>query len=406
MDLAANARSAAIGGLQYLAVGVVISCYGWLVADSAPLVILGGICLVGGALAFVVPWDRIGVIGYRAQLLGGAVLIGSFGPWLVDTPLLGALYMMAAIFGGVMLGRRSVARFTPLMVLAGLPLATVRPPLDTIVLSTGLALLFLVSGSITAYVTESSAAHLRAERQAREADMSDQLAQQQHLIDVTDTSMASLTTEVGALRDAAALAAATGEQLSALNCELLRSVRETQRFITETCGQAEEAQSITAGLGENTAAILQAASTISGIASNTHLLALNATIEASRAGEAGLGFAVVASEVRGLATNASSSAAEIGDNVTTIIADVQSTIAAVARILDGAQEVIACQAALVAATEQQSVAVEAIADFARTNAHSTEAIAANSEGPRTLPATARVNRPSCQTSPPIRSIQT
>jgi methyl-accepting chemotaxis protein len=61
------------------------------------------------------------------------------------------------------------------------------------------------------------------------------------------------------------------------------------------------------------------------IAQQIHLLSLNASIESARAGEHGKGFGVVAAEIRKLSERANRETSEI----TTIIEDIQNTIAAV-----------------------------------------------------------------------------
>lgn len=63
---------------------------------------------------------------------------------------------------------------------------------------------------------------------------------------------------------------------------------------------------------------------ISNNASYSNILALNASIEAARSGEAGKGFAVVATEMGRLAKDSGSSAAEIKENLSTIIKHLES----------------------------------------------------------------------------------
>lgn len=66
---------------------------------------------------------------------------------------------------------------------------------------------------------------------------------------------------------------------------------------------------------------------IANIAEETNLLSLNASIEAARAGDAGRGFAVVASEISKLASQSQDAAVQIGEVITRLVADSESSVA-------------------------------------------------------------------------------
>lgn len=72
--------------------------------------------------------------------------------------------------------------------------------------------------------------------------------------------------------------------------------------------------------------VIDAIDAIESIASQTNLLALNASIESARAGEAGKGFAVVANEIRKLAEESAKSASIIGDVITIVGKQLDSTV--------------------------------------------------------------------------------
>ncbi len=116
------------------------------------------------------------------------------------------------------------------------------------------------------------------------------------------------------------------------------TVRQTVDGMTRIKDAVEGAAAAVAQLGAKSDQIGAIVETIDDIAEQTNLLALNAAIEAARAGEQGKGFAVVADEVRKLAERSSRATKEIAD----LIGDVQrETEAAVKAMTAGAGEVAA-----------------------------------------------------------------
>lgn len=81
-----------------------------------------------------------------------------------------------------------------------------------------------------------------------------------------------------------------------------------------------------AKIEEQSSRLMTANQTISAIARQTNMLAMNAAIEAAHAGDAGRGFSVVADEIRQLSETSSLQSKQIGTEIKSIQASIQSVV--------------------------------------------------------------------------------
>jgi len=137
-------------------------------------------------------------------------------------------------------------------------------------------------------------------------------AQKQHeqaeRITATMGEMTSAVQEISKTTQNAAIDARKAEESAQAGGD---TVQSTVATIGQLLKANQETSSKIEELGHSSHAIGRIINVIDEIAGQTNLLALNASIEAARAGEHGRGFAVVAGEVRRLAERTSAATKEI-----------------------------------------------------------------------------------------------
>jgi methyl-accepting chemotaxis protein len=188
-------------------------------------------------------------------------------------------------------------------------------------------------------------------------------------------SSEGLTTVAGRMNASAARSAGRAHAVSAASEEISSniatvsigadeigsSINEIARSTSSAAGVASdavrisgEAGAILQKLGDSSAEIASVIKIITDIAEQTNLLALNATIEAARAGAAGKGFAVVAGEVKELAQATARATEDIRNRVGAIQTDSSAAVAAIAEIGTVIAQIEATQSAIAAAVEEQT----------------------------------------------------
>ncbi len=152
-----------------------------------------------------------------------------------------------------------------------------------------------------------------------------------HNVEITRGAIDLMLTQIEDINLLSNNMASLSQNSQSILTELLESSKHTQEAVHEISRQVE----IT---NESVQQIKNVTDYITNIAEETTLLSLNASIEAARTGEAGKGFAVVAIEIQKLAEQSNSSAAEIGDNIHSLVEKTNGIVNVMSVIEDALKE--------------------------------------------------------------------
>jgi len=156
-------------------------------------------------------------------------------------------------------------------------------------------------------------------------------------------------------------ASAAAEELSASIREILAQVSRTAEFASVAVAESARAKDTMRELSESSRQIGEVVALIEDIANKTNLLALNATIEAARAGDAGKGFGVVALEVKTLADSTKKAIEDITSRISAIQTGANASMTSSLTVEETIGRIDASAAAIAATMDQQSAAVDQIA---------------------------------------------
>ena len=155
------------------------------------------------------------------------------------------------------------------------------------------------------------------------------------------------------------VATAVDEMTEAIRT-IAQSTEKANRITQEAVGYAQSSSEKVNALGRAAREISKVTEVITEISEQTNLLALNATIEAARAGEAGKGFAVVANEIKDLARQTAEATGEIKEQIDSIQASTDTTIAEIQRISEVINDVSEIVSSIDKAVEEQNQTTQEI----------------------------------------------
>ncbi|GEO80693.1 methyl-accepting chemotaxis protein [Pararhodospirillum oryzae] len=139
-------------------------------------------------------------------------------------------------------------------------------------------------------------------------------------------------------------------------------VHETTRLTGEAVAGMSATNRAIEGLSGAAQKIGEIVTLIQDVAAQTNLLALNATIEAARAGEAGKGFAVVANEVKHLATQTARATSDITVQIGGIQASTEAAVRSIKDLTGAVGRVDTVVAEIAEALGEQTTTTRAIVE--------------------------------------------
>jgi len=198
----------------------------------------------------------------------------------------------------------------------------------------------------------------------------------------TAAAMEEMTVSIGEVARHAGEAERISDRARELSAQGEIVVRRTAGEMEKLADSVHQSSEMITALGARSDEISAIVKVITEIADQTNLLALNAAIEAARAGEQGRGFAVVADEVRQLAARTRHATEEIRQTIASIQDSIHRAVSAMqtgseqvsagvslateaatslASIHEGALQTVQSITTIAAATHEQSVVSQDIA---------------------------------------------